>query len=60
MRYRRLLFDSGAVLAVSALLLSLSACGGGTPAPPVGLPPSYALAATALNPGSIAQRDWKH
>jgi phospholipase C len=44
------LFVSGAVLGLSALLLNLDACGGGAAPPPT---PSYALAAAALNPGSI-------
>ena len=49
----RLLFVSGSFLGLSALLLSLGACGGGAPATPVGPAPSYALTAAALNPGSV-------
>ncbi len=50
MRRRRVLFVSGTVLVLSALLLSLGACGGSSSAGPA---PSYALTAAALNPGSI-------
>jgi hypothetical protein len=50
----RLLFVSGAVLGLSLLLLSLSACGGTVPAAPVGPAPSYTLTAAALNPGSVS------
>jgi len=53
MSCRRLLFVSGAVLGLSALLISLSACGSSGPATPVGPAPSYALTAAALNPGSV-------
>src|SRR5208282_828704 len=50
---RRLLFVSSAALGLSALLLSLSACGGSSSAAPVGPTSSYALTAAALNPGSV-------
>jgi phospholipase C len=49
----RLLFGSGAVLGLSALLLSLSACSSRRSSTPMGPAASYALAAAALNPGSI-------
>ena len=50
MSRRRLLFVSGAVLVLSALLPSLSACGSSSSAGPA---PSYALTAATLNPGSV-------
>ncbi len=53
MSCRRLLFVSGAVLGLSAVLLNLGACGGGAPASPGGPTPSYTLTAAALNPGSV-------
>jgi phospholipase C len=49
----RLWFGSVAVLGLSALLLSLSACSGGSSSTSKGPSPGYALAAAALNPGSI-------
>jgi phospholipase C len=49
----RLLFSSVAVFGLSALVLSLSACSGGSSSTSMGPSPSYALAAAALNPGSI-------
>jgi phospholipase C len=53
MNPRRLLFVSSAALGLSALLLSLSGCGGSSSAAPVGPASSYALTAAALNPGSV-------
>jgi len=50
MSCRRFWFFPGAVLVLSALLLSLSACGGSSSAGPA---PSYSLTAVALNPGSV-------
>ncbi len=53
MSCRRHLFAPGTVFCVSALLLSLSACGSsgsGTTTPPA---PSYALTATALSPATV-------
>jgi phospholipase C len=44
----RLLFVSGAFVSLSALVLSLSACSGGSSGAP-----SYTLTAVALNPGSV-------
>ena len=52
MSCRRLLLVSSPVL-VSALLLSLSACGSSGPGTSTGPVPSYALTAAALNPGSV-------
>ena len=53
MSCRRLWFAPGAALCLSALLLSLSACGSSGSGTPTGPAPSYALTATALNPGSV-------
>ena len=50
---RRLLLVSSAALILSALVLSLSACGSSSSAAPVGPASSYALTAAALNPSSI-------
>ena len=47
---RRLLFVSSTVIGLSALLLSLAACGSSSP---TSSGPGYALAAAALNPGSV-------
>ena len=48
----RLVIASGAVPSLISLLLALSACGGSSPSAP-GPTPSYALAASALNPSSV-------
>jgi len=48
----RFLFVPGAVLGLGALLLGLSGCSSGSSTGPIN-PPSYTLAATALNPGSV-------
>jgi len=53
MSCRRLLFVSGAVLGLSALLLNLGACGGSAGTSPGGPAPSYTLTAAGLNPGSV-------
>lgn len=54
MGHLRLLFFSGAVLAMTALLIGMSGCGGSSPsAPSPAATPSYKLAVTALNPSSI-------
>jgi phospholipase C len=50
---RRLLFVSGTVLILNALVLNLTACGSSSSAAPVGPTPSYTLTAAPLNPGSI-------
>ncbi len=53
MSRRCLLFVSSAVLGLSALVLSLSACGSSSSAAPVSPASSYALTAAALKPGSV-------
>jgi phospholipase C len=49
----RFLFVPCAVLGLCALLLNLSACGGGGSSTPVGPTPSYSLAAAALTPSTV-------
>jgi len=44
--------ESGALPTLSALLLGLSACSGGSSSPTQG-PPSYTITAAALSPGSV-------
>jgi phospholipase C len=46
-------FCSSVVLGMNALLLSLSACGGGATVPAAAPAPSYVLTASALNPVSV-------
>ena len=55
MSRRCLLFVSSAVLGLSALVLSLSACGSSSSAAPVSPASSYTLTAAALKPGRSPQ-----
>ena len=55
MKLTHYLFVSGAVLSLSALLIGLSACGGGSGTP--ASPPSYTLTASALSPSSVTSGD---
>ncbi len=50
----RILFVSGAFLGIGALMLGISACGGGSSSSPaVVIPPSYTLSAGTLNPSPV-------
>ncbi|MGB7284243.1 MAG: hypothetical protein WBE13_18405, partial [Candidatus Acidiferrum sp.] len=49
----RLLYVPGVFLCTSGLVAGLSGCGSGSSSAQQGPPPSYTLAATALNPGSV-------